>query len=137
MKTLEIYCDGSAKQEQIGCGIVFVSDNEIVKEFSYKFPFNGSICHAEYLAIIYALYMVDFYVESLYIYTDNYNFVLNYMGDSLNPSCTAEQSKLSLVVRNLANNLNCKHFKLNYVKSHAKNIYHNRADELARKSLGI
>lgn len=135
MKKLEIYCDGSADaNKDLGCGIVIVSENKIIKELSYKLPFKGDSYIAEYIAVIYAVYMVDFYVEDMYIYTDNPPIIANYMG--VRPSNTYTK-KLSKILKQLTENLNCKHFRLQYVKSHANNPFHNKADILARKSLGL
>lgn len=135
MKKLEIYCDGSADLDKnLGCGIIIVSENKIIKKLSYKLPFKGDSFIAEYIAVIYAVYMVDFYVENLYVYTDNTPIITSYMG--ANPP-SEYAKKLSKLLKQLIDNLNCKHFRLQYVKSHADNPFHNEADKLARKSIGL
>lgn len=136
MKTLEIYCDGSASDSKLlGCGIVFVSEGKVLNKFSYKIPLSGESFIAEYIAVIYAVYMIDFYVENIYIYTDTPTIIMDYFG-----TVTASNKyikKLSELLRQLIDNLNCKHFRLQYVKSHANNLFHNEADVLARKSIGL
>lgn len=136
MKTLEIYCDGSASDSKLlGCGIVFVSEGRVLNKFSYKLPVLGESVIAEYIAVIYAVYMIDFYVENICIYTDTYTIIMDYFG-----TVTASNKylkKLSELLIQCVDNLNCKHFKLKYVKSHADNPFHNEADILARKSIGL
>lgn len=136
MKTLEIYCDGSASDSKLlGCGIVFVSEGKVLNKFSYKLPVSGDSVIAEYIAVIYAVYMINFYVENVCIYTDTYTIIMDYFG-----TVTASNKylkKLSELLRQLIDNLNCKHFRLQYVKSHADNPFHNEADKLARKSIGL
>lgn len=136
MKTLEIYCDGSASDSKLlGCGIVFVSEGKVLNKFSYKLPVSGESVIAEYIAVIYAVYMVNFYVENICIYTDTYTIIMDYFG-----TVTASNKylkKLSELLIQCVDNLNCKHFKLKYVKSHADNPFHNEADILARKSIGL
>jgi len=136
VKTLEIYCDGSASDSKLlGCGIVFVSEGKVLNKFSYKIPLSGESFIAEYIAVIYAVYMIDFYVENIYIYTDTPTIIMDYFG-----TVTASNKyikKLSELLRQLIDNLNCKHFRLQYVKSHANNLFHNEADVLARKSIGL
>lgn len=136
MKTLEIYCDGSASDSKLlGCGIVFVSEGKVLNKFSYKLPVSGDSCIAEYITVIYAVYMINFYVENVYIYTDTPTIIMDYFG-----TVTASNKyikKLSELLRQLIDNLNCKHFRLQYVKSHANNPFHNEADVLARKSIGL
>jgi len=136
VKTLEIYCDGSASDSKLlGCGIVLVSEGKVLNKFSYKLPVSGDSYIAEYIAVIYAVYMINFYVENIYIYTDTPTIIMDYFG-----TATASNKyikKLSELLRQLIDNLNCKHFRLQYVKSHANNPFHNEADVLARKSIGL
>jgi ribonuclease HI len=136
VKTLEIYCDGSSSDSKLlGCGIVFVSEGKVLNKFSYKLPVSGESVIAEYIAVIYAVYMIDFYVENIFIYTDTYTIIMDYFG-----TVTASNKylkKLSELLKQLIDNLNCKHFRLQYVKSHAGNPFHNEADVLARKSIGL
>ena len=136
MKTLEIYCDGSAdvSKELLGCGIVFVSDGKILNKFSYKLPITGESLIAEYVAVIYAVYMINFYVENIYIYTDNTPIIMSYLGTNTENKYA---KKLAELLRQLVDDLDCKHFRLKYVKSHADNPFHNEADKLARKSIGL
>lgn len=136
MKTLEIYCDGSASDSKLlGCGIVFVSEGKVLNKFSYKLPVSGESVIAEYIAVIYAVYMVNFYVENICIYTDTYTIIMDYFGTVTTSNKYIK--KLSELLIQCVDNLNCKHFKLKYVKSHADNPFHNEADILARKSIGL
>jgi ribonuclease HI len=137
VKTLEIYCDGSASDSKLlGCGIVFVSEGKILNKFSYKLPVSGDSYIAEYIAVIYAVYMINFYVENIYIYTDTPSIIMSYFG-TIVESKNKYSKKLSELLRQCVDNLNCKHFRLKYVKYHANNSFHNEADILARKSIGL
>ena len=60
MKELEIYCDGSRDDDEVlGIGLVFVSNNVILKQLSYKLPFKGASWISEYSALIYALCIIN------------------------------------------------------------------------------
>ena len=130
MKTLEIYCDGSSSGDAklMGVGIVFVYNNKVLKHYSYKIPFEGESFIAEYIAVIYALFMIDFYVENIYVYTDNPPIISSYMG--IKPDNNIAK-KLAELLRERVDNLKCKHFRIRYCKSHSTNVFHNLADKLA------
>lgn len=58
-KTLTIFADGSDQvlKKQIGIGIVFLEDREVIEEISQSFPYSASIFQNghEYIAVLYAL----------------------------------------------------------------------------------
>ena len=132
MKELEIYCDGSRDEDGVlGIGLVFVSNNTILKQLSYKLPFKGGSWLSEYTALIYALYMLDTYVENLTIYTDQIGIINQVMGvDNGKKDLSA---KLLKVLKREVERAKCKYFRILYVKSHYNNTFHNLADKLAEK----
>lgn len=133
MKELEIYCDGSRDENGVsGIGLVFVSNNVILKQLSYKLPFKGNGSWlSEYTALIYALYMLDTYVESLTVYTDQIGIINQIMGVE-NEKEDLSKKLLNIIKREIKG-AKCKYFRILYVKSHNKNTFHDLADKLAEE----
>ena len=132
MKELEIYCDGSRDENGVsGIGLVFVSNNVILKQLSYKLPFKGGSWLSEYTALIYALYMLDTYVENLTIYTDQIGIINQIMGVENEKEDLSK--KLLNVLKKEIKKAKCKYFRILYVKSHNKNTFHDLADTLAEE----
>lgn len=139
MKDLRIYCDGSRDDlGNLGVGIVFVSNNEVIKTFSYGLPFKGESYIAEFSAILIALSLINSYIENITICTDNVCAVGIVMGESgLSPK-HAFLGPLSTLLKESVQNINCKRIRFEKVKSHSSDTFHNLADKWAdegRKSL--
>lgn len=132
MKELEIYCDGSRDDfGDLGVGIVFVSNNSILEKISYKLPFKGESYTSEYTSLIYALSMLDSYVEHLTLFTDQLNIVNQVVGFDKPKDKTI--IKLLEILKREIKDAKCKYFRISYVKSHNKNTFHDLADKLAEE----
>lgn len=127
IKDLQIYCDGSRDDYgYLGIGLVYVSDDKILKQSSYGLPFKGESYIAEFTAVICALSTLDIFVENLTIYTDQITLV-----NRTNTAAQESVSKFYELLEDTIDNVNCRKIRFRYVKSHANNKYHNLADKLA------
>ena len=126
---IDIYTDCSVRETNLGLGIILLLDGKMTNQLTYSLMnFEFTSHQGEILAILYALNLINFKVDSLTIHTENQAFLNFLVG--INKSIPFE-NMFNTYLENCKKY--CKDVKFTYVKAHSKDKYNTLADQMADK----
>lgn len=130
---IDIYTDCSIRETKLGLGIILLLDGKMTNQLTYSLKnFRFTSHQGEILAILYALNLINFKVDSLIIHTENQAFLSFLVG--INKHIPFE-NMFNTYLKNCKKY--CKEINFTYVKAHKGNKYNVLADQMADKGSKI
>ena len=127
---IDIYTDCSIREFNLGLGIIVLSEGKVTNKLTYSLKniIKFTSHEGEIIAILYALNLINFKIDSLTIHTENQAF-LNYIV-GINKHIPFEN-----MFKTYLNNCKkyCKEINFIYVKAHSGDPYNTIADQMADK----
>lgn len=130
---IDIYTDCSIRGTKLGLGIILLLDGKVTNQLTYSLKNIKFTSHqGEILAILYALNLINFKIDSLIIHTENQAFLSFLVG--INKHIPFE-NMFNTYLKNCKKY--CKEINFTYVKAHNRNKYNVLADQMADKGSKI
>lgn len=126
---IDIYTDCSVREFNLGLGIIVLLDGKLTNKLTYSLKNIKFTSHeGEILAILYALNLINFRVDSITVHTENQPFLFYTVG--VNKHVPFE-NMFNTYLKNCKKY--CKDINFIYVKAHSRDYYNTMADQMADK----